>query len=618
MQGLACRKGRPASTTLLLPTLLLPAFVVGLATLANGECEFPASWAGEWFQSAKPVIAVNATSMGERTCIQREGDRYIVLEPSSNNEDCYRCMIANDRHENVIQFRDIGWCNSELTNIATMCEVIRSDDNFFTMVRLDSKPIACPFTGPPYIFSYNRGDKDCSDPPSLAESCTDESKLLLKYQACTDIDASESFMEELQCLATWRDGRLQYLMGTLKPFDRSAPGNEETFRCFLYEKYPHHQGGKVVYAIAESGESTCNGLNSLSEGSKIIKLMKVDKEHSKCKYPSWVTKHHHWRSLNGSRTYHFTSGNATLKVTSPMDNFHEEKLVCHNLEPADPNDSNQRNRVKLVAHITSGCDIGYVCMIFHKRSPNVIEIQQSSEKAIMPDACSQWDPSKMPYMMLITSNLVQKKCPQSGRYKILDFMAPSALSIAPGRQRRSGAKSFRTAEKMTWQEDNEDEECKFTHIETGCSSPGQSEMTISNTCEREQIAYSCFDNWEEDGTWYTIVSQKSGQPSLENDETLPNVVTFTCFSMRWVDTTAKLPVRGSNRHEQQEQELWLSRPARTCQRESTDQWTYRLSSQGVCEDVTRAAASAASSSSLSRISLVLAAGAAIVCKLLSR
>lgn len=80
----------------------------------------------------------------------------------------------------------------------------------------------------------------------------------------------------------------------------------------------------------------------------------VDKEHSKCKYPSWVTKHHHWRSLNGSRTYHFTSGNATLKVTSPMDDFHEEKLVCHNLEPADPNDKNQRNRVKLVAHITSG------------------------------------------------------------------------------------------------------------------------------------------------------------------------------------------------------------------------------------------------------------------------
>lgn len=35
----------------------------------------------------------------------------------------------------------------------------------------------------------------------------------------------------------------------------------------------HHQG-KVVYLLAQSGEPTCNGLTTVSEGSPTIKLTK--------------------------------------------------------------------------------------------------------------------------------------------------------------------------------------------------------------------------------------------------------------------------------------------------------------------------------------------------------
>lgn len=88
-------------------------------------------------------------------------------------------------------------------------------------------------------------------------------------------------------------------------------------------------------------------------------LLTVDKEHGKCKYPAWVTQHHDWHSLNGTKSYHFTNKNATLRVKMQAQNtdgetVHEEKIVCHNLEKLYSSDNMQGNKVKLVAHVTSG------------------------------------------------------------------------------------------------------------------------------------------------------------------------------------------------------------------------------------------------------------------------
>ncbi|XP_023287543.1 uncharacterized protein LOC105694504 [Orussus abietinus] len=605
MQGLASRReGRFTPS-------LVPLLLVGLP-LAYASCTFPSSWTGQWYQNSKESnVTISGSTLGDRTCIDKRNDMYIVYD---NAEKCYRCLVINDRHENVIQFREVGMCKTEGDSFDALCYVVRSDEILYSMFRLDSKPIACPFNGPPFTFSYNRGDsKECLNPVSHAESCTDESKLLLKYQACPDVEGTESNTEELQCLATWKDGRMKYLVGTLKVFGRGALGYEKSYRCFVYD-VKHHEG-RITYQLADSGDPTCNGLNSVSEGSRALKFTKVpadvavDREHSRCKYPSWVTQHHDWHSLDGSRSYHFTSGNATLKVTlqdNTGDVPYEEKIVCHNLE----NDNVQGHRVKLVAHFTSGCDSGYVCMIFHRRDGHVIELQQSNQKAIMPDeACTLSDPSLMPYTTLITSTLHQRKCPQPGRYSILDFEQSRVLSTMSRRHRR-GVKMTRPVERTAWQEESDEEDCRNTDIQIGCSTPGQNEMIIANTCEREEVAYSCHGSWEEKGTWYTIVSQRSTELTVGLGQTF-------CFSMRMADAMEKLSARGT-RLQQREQELWLTRPARTCQRETADQWTYRLASQGVCEDLTKAASSAASSSSLSRVSLVLSAGAALLCILLSR
>lgn len=34
--------------------------------------------------------------------------------------------------------------------------------------------------------------------------------------------------------------------------------------------------------------------------------------------------------------------------------FHEEKIVCHNLEKLYPTENSQGHKVKLIAHVTSG------------------------------------------------------------------------------------------------------------------------------------------------------------------------------------------------------------------------------------------------------------------------
>ena len=49
----------------------------------------------------------------------------------------------------------------------------------------------CPFQGI-YTFSYSTRGGTCAQPPSQTASCTDKSKMVLRYQACPDVAGSES------------------------------------------------------------------------------------------------------------------------------------------------------------------------------------------------------------------------------------------------------------------------------------------------------------------------------------------------------------------------------------------------------------------------------------------
>jgi hypothetical protein len=76
--------------------------------------------------------------------------------------------------------------------------------------------------------------------------------------------------EELQCLATWKDGNTRYLVGKLS--HKMATTDEDRYRCFVYERNAHDH--PVTFRVAQSGDATCNGLLSATEGSRTMKLTK--------------------------------------------------------------------------------------------------------------------------------------------------------------------------------------------------------------------------------------------------------------------------------------------------------------------------------------------------------
>lgn len=78
-------------------------------------------------------------------------------------------------------------------------------------------------------------------------------------------------VEELVCLAIWKEGSTRYLVGKiLQSNRRRLTYDEDQYRCFIYQRGTDH--GQVIYNIAQSGDATCNGIQNAVEGSKTMKL----------------------------------------------------------------------------------------------------------------------------------------------------------------------------------------------------------------------------------------------------------------------------------------------------------------------------------------------------------
>ena len=181
-------------------------------------------------------------------------------------------------------------------------------------------------------------------------------------------------MEELVCLATWKEGSTRYLIGRISQGNRrNLISDEDQYRCFIYQK--NTENSKSVYNVAQSGDATCNGLQNAFEGSRTMKLTTVDNHHNRCKFPLWITDHHTWLSLDHHKTYKFSQRNATLKILddeAPKPNkVHqnfafgfqqlgfesqdqrkqnsEMRVVCHMILQ-----SHDHKKVQIVAHVTAG------------------------------------------------------------------------------------------------------------------------------------------------------------------------------------------------------------------------------------------------------------------------
>ncbi|XP_065222448.1 uncharacterized protein LOC135847000 [Planococcus citri] len=464
-------------------TCWLAIFVLPITSI----CQFPPQWSGNWFQSGlQHDVQINTTSIQSKgVCIETIEDRYLLEDKEDN---CRRCVVIHEKHYNVLQYKET-YCfpRDSKDSLDVLCEKITGDAPLYSMFRLDAKAITCPFKGgPPFTFTYNRGSGDCKTPVSKSDSCTDDSRMLLRYQACPDVHNSESTVEELTCLASWRDGSMKYMVGKLE--HKMTSTDEDRYRCFVY-----NQGDNNVYDVAQSGDATCNGLQSATEGSRTMKLTKGDLSHherASCKFPPWLTEHHTWHLLDHSKTYHFSSHNGTIRVTSVRDgvNVLEMRAVCNSILASSD------GQIIISAHITVGCESGYRCMAFYRRDGHVIEIQQSTrEVQNSEDACASqnFNSQTLPYITLITPYLRRRRCPFLGRY-----------TVSNNDLWRLAASTKQMRENMPEEKVNCEKGKQMLSL--GCTKPET--MEFQSECNSDVTAgYSCHGDWiDSNGTSYLI------------------------------------------------------------------------------------------------------------------
>ncbi|XP_053602220.1 uncharacterized protein LOC128670518 isoform X2 [Plodia interpunctella] len=500
-------------------------------TVKQDGCTFPPRWHGRWFQSGviQPIIIEGDRLSNKGKCVSSEGDKFLIVD----EKGCYRCVVMHEKHQNVLQYKETFCYRRDA--LPHLCTLITGDALLYSMFRENADPVDCPLRGP-FSFTYNRGHGDCKSPVSSIESCTEDSRLLLNYQACPDVHGSESTVEELECLATWKEGSLRFLVGKLH--HNHATSNEDRYRCFVYEKTngiasgngakegPVTPGG-VEYRVAQSGDATCNGLFSATEGSRTMALKRVSVRFN-CQFPSWMTFSHTWHTLDFSSNYTFYQRNATLRITNATGA--DIKVYCVNVKASSPSG----NSVALVAHWQHHCVSRYVCVVLYRRDTYIAELQRGTPTTRPDDACSphHFNAVTAAYVTLVASNPESKECPYSGKYTI-----QSSRHKRDVRSQESDTESRNKREKAMFEHNRsvngtrlfnfsvrnvsntpilrsrrqaEGEVACFAsnyhRLEVGCNSVKN--MEFYSTCQNKEVvtAYTCHGGWYEDGASFVVTT----------------------------------------------------------------------------------------------------------------
>ncbi|XP_032576691.1 uncharacterized protein LOC6614375 isoform X1 [Drosophila sechellia] len=470
-----------------------PLLMLLLATSVSGwggrqdaptNCTFPARWEGSWFLSGyQQSIHIKGSQFSYRgRCAASDGNKYLIVD----EKGCHRCLVIYEKHKNVLQYKesecegdsmymhqsnpsalamrssnkqsdhrggahpntnghsrlsssdqyimrsndDMNDCPPDFCKgretLQNLCDQIPGDALLYSLFRESAEPVKCPLKGP-FIFTYNRGHGECKSPVSNIESCTEESRLLLSFQACPDVQGTESTVEELTCLATWKDGNSRYLVGLVS--HHHAISNEERYRCFVYEKISSLMGGPSMlsskdaeYKLAQSGDATCNGLDSAEVGSRIMSLRKPPIA-ERCDFPAWFKGPRHWHALMGNAVYNYHSNDGSVHIIKP-NGYMETRALCEQINKQTPTE------MMAVVHYTTGCQSGFMCMMFYRRDTFVIEIQTGKPAIRLEDACApdHFDINKMAYITLLASNPDLAICPMEGIYSLRGAIGPPYLA----------------------------------------------------------------------------------------------------------------------------------------------------------------------------------------------
>ncbi|GIY40886.1 hypothetical protein CDAR_378431 [Caerostris darwini] len=467
----------------------------------------------------------------------------------NRKEKCFRCVVIYEKHPNVLQYRET-YCDI-YRSLNQACSILNADAPLYSLFRVDANPVSCELRGP-FTFTYSRGHGECQYPLSTIDSCTDDSHLLFRFQACADVLGTESSVEELTCTAVWKEGSAHYLVGkisTRKSYKQSFT-DENAYRCFVFD----YLTDKGVIQMSQSADATCDGLVSPWEGSRTMRLTKRKQCHyctvimqiqnrrssklfsvvkhptSGCQFPTWVTAKHKWRTLDGQTTYTFGAKNNSFKLTHSYQAEEDTKFICIEHITSTANSST------LVAYSSSGCKNGYICMKFFRRHNHIIEIQYGELARSTQEACySTFSTTTQDFVTLVARTVPVSGCPQ------LVETNEIRVQVVKG-----ASSSFKP-------------ELCGDHIVkiAGCRSYDSLEFLISCASYTDVKSFACHGSWEEDGRNYLVTG-------------LRNTGYKYCFVYWSKDKTAHL----SGVHD-------------TCRRKLektfTENVSFNISSTGVCD-----------------------------------
>ncbi|CAN7938920.1 unnamed protein product, partial [Ixodes hexagonus] len=439
-----------------------------------GECEFPVELRGEWFQKGEPEpIRIGRTNISTKgVCKEVHDKKFLVENPSSK---CLRCIGISAKHANVLQYKETPYCSGQRSH-EDVCREFTGDALLYSLFRLNGTAVDCPFPGP-LSFEYSQGHGQCRQPASSIEACTDSSRLLLRFQACADVQGSESREEQLTCLGFWKEGSLRYLVGKLD--HRAAKTDEDKFRCFVYEKSPHET------PVAQSGDATCDGLTSPLEGSRTMVLRQGWPSQEHCSWPEWLSGR--WRALGGGAIYEVL--NSSLELRGPSGEL-LVRMRCHSKGTA------QAPHVQMLVHATQGCDNGYRCMRLYRRASHILEMQLGRPSSDKSEACNSphFEPGRAELVTLLReqpgAELERGLCPLAGTFLL------------------EGPQVWRLA----WDETVLDPACpQRSQLSSGCSREDRLELLFDCSPHRRLRSFQCHGSWEENGTHFLIASAMHNQ-----------------------------------------------------------------------------------------------------------
>ncbi|XP_076300655.1 uncharacterized protein LOC143218918 isoform X2 [Lasioglossum baleicum] len=551
--------------------LVLTSLLLSLSCILDAShagCGFPAEWNGRWFQSGNVgLVTVNGSNMTSKgVCIDSKGDKYLIRDSPFN---CYRCIVMHMKHANVLQYKE-SYCTDspKPPSLSQLCSTLTSDTNLISLFRSGATPMPCPFKGP-LEFSYSRGEKECSSPLSTAETCTQDSRLFLRYQACASLPSSESFDIELECFATWKDGSTHNLVARLH--GPRKINDEQSYRCFIYQ-----QTSNGSWTVAQSADASCTGY-SVNDAAMTYKMTQKYQT-KRCEYPSWVVANKLWLALD-----RISSRLLASPYNLTIINKNETRLVCHSIVPITDrhyhHPMNSHDQVMYVAKATVDCNNGYVCLMLHRRDEHVIEMQLS-EWSQQPDyVCnsSTFNSHSRPYTTYITSEPTTRQCPNLGRYEIVSVLHSHTSDNSEDLLGVDGDPNMANAAEVqdgTVTSTPYPARCRYgsvRRLEIGCKTPDR--MEFATSCSDEAPSeYWCHGTWIENDTAYLVASTDVGRYCLVYS------ASAAATGSRELSVTGHLAScpRPSHRHLVSWQ-VNLTSYAQCSEISAATSWTYRVS-----------------------------------------